>query len=196
MSFFDKLKKKAEQTAQGLMEDVQDKVLSNSKEETIDIADIPTTLEDFKNMNTTNFKDANSIAALTVVALCVYLVSSNLSIEMLNYLKGPRPLSAYEIQFLRDRFRDSDYLALSFFEGATPENNYEPSMPLKIKVYTTPHSEDLIKEGYIQLFLQSGGADSKRGVKLRQKESTGEWFLWEYFLLPDIRKPDEKDPWA
>ena len=34
-------------------------------------------------------------------------------------------------------------------------------------------------------------------MKLRQKGSTGEWFLWEYSsVLSGIRIPAAEDPWA
>ena len=36
-----------------------------------------------------------------------------------------------------------------------------------------------------------------RPIKLRQKPSTGEWFLWEYSSpLSGIRTPAAQDPWA
>ena len=41
------------------------------------------------------------------------------------------------------------------------------------------------------------GADSPRPMKLRQKASTGEWFLWEYSsILSGIRIPAAEDPWS
>ncbi len=200
MGFFDKLKKEMGKNVKDAVGNIADNQNSDGLARAtctkVDISSMPATLDQFKSMDGADFKDPNKVVALTVVALCIYPLNKDLSIEMLNYLKGPRPLSNYEIQFLSDRFRDKKYLAASYFEGATPENEYEPSEPLEIKVYKTSHSEDLIGEGYLQLFLKSGGADSARGVKLRQKESTGEWFLWEYHLLPDIRKPKSADPWA
>ncbi len=34
-------------------------------------------------------------------------------------------------------------------------------------------------------------------MKLRQKASTGQWFLWEYSsILSGIRIPAAQDPWA
>lgn len=51
-------------------------------------------------------------------------------------------------------------------------------------------------EGYVRLDIKSSGADSPRQVKLRLKPSTGQWFLWEQYLLSDIRIPVEEDPWA
>ena len=41
--------------------------------------------------------------------------------------------------------------------------------------------------------VKSGGADSPRQVVLRSKPSTGQWFLWDQFLLSGIRKPKSQD---
>ena len=45
-------------------------------------------------------------AALTVCALCAYGADKNIGLEMLNWLRGPRPMNGQEISFLNDRFRD------------------------------------------------------------------------------------------
>ena len=105
-------------------------------------------------------------------------------------------LSEYEKQFLADRFRDKDYVPRSYFSGATPENNYEPSEPYTLTFFENPYSRENFSEGYLTLHIKSGGADSARQIKLRTKPSTGQWFLWEQFLLSDIRKPAAADPWA
>ena len=44
-------------------------------------------------------------AALTVCALCAYGADKNIGKEMLNWLRGPRPLNGQGISFLNDRFR-------------------------------------------------------------------------------------------
>ena len=46
-----------------------------------------------------------------------------------------------------------------------------------------------------ELYLQSGGADSPRAVQLRHAKD-GKWYLWEQFLLADIRQPERADPWG
>ncbi len=170
--------------------------LAFARSERISLGEIPTSVAALARMDGADLRDPNKVVALTVAALCLYPIDKENSIAMLNFLKGPRPLSNYEIQFLADRFRGKDYLAASYLDGATPQNNYEPKMPLTVVVYETGHSKDQIDEGYLQLFLKSGGADSGRSVKLRHKPSTGQWFLWEYHILPDIRKPVAEDPWA
>ncbi len=188
MTFFDKLKQNFTNSTEALGENKNGKT-------SISISKMPTTTSELKEL-AGDFKDPFKLSALTVVALCMYSVDRELCIEMLNFLKGPTDLSNYEKQFLRDRLVGKEYVPVSYFDGATPENNYEPTEPLVISVYETSTSMDLIGEGYIQLFLKSGGADSKRAIRLRQKTSTGQWFLWEQYLLPDIRKPQNLDPFA
>ena len=112
---------------------------------------------------------------------------------MLNYLRGPRPLSGMDKQFISDRFMDKDYVPRSYFAGATPENDYRPSMPLTVSVSENPHSYEA--QGYAKLFIPSGGADNPRPVQLREAKD-GKWYLWEQFLLPDIRQPESFNPWA
>ena len=74
-----------------------------------------------------------------------------------------------------------------------PENNYTPDEPFTLTLYTNPYSDD--NEGYMKLFIDSGGADNARSIVLRMR-GDGKWFLWEEFLLPDIRPPKSADPWA
>jgi len=132
-------------------------------------------------------------AALTVLALCRYVQDAPSGIDLLNHIKGPQPLSPYEQQFLRDRLRDKAYLPLSYFAGATPQNNYTPSLPLTLTVMEDPYS--YAEAGYAKLLVRSAGADQPRPIKLRAKGQTA-WFLWEQFLLSDIRQPVADDPWA
>lgn len=132
-------------------------------------------------------------AALTVLALCFYPQDRDAALEMLDYLRGPRPLTPYDRQFIRDRFMDHDYVARSYFRGATPANDYQPAQPYTVVVSENPYSYQ--NEGYAKLYLQSAGADSPRAVDLRKK-GDGSWLLWEQFLLSDIRMPVKDDPWA
>lgn len=131
-------------------------------------------------------------AALTVAALCRYEKDPNATVDMLNALKGPRPLSNYEIQFLRDRLSGKGYKPFSFFQGATPANNYTPTLPYTITIRDDPYSYQ--NDGYAKLQLQSFGADNPRQVTLRRKGN--QWMLWDQMLLSDIRTPAKDDPWA
>lgn len=157
---------------------------------------IPTDLAQLKQLPEAALTRPEHTAALAIAALCVYPVNRDAAVEMLTYLQGPKGLSAYEKQFLADRFRDKDYVPRSYFLGARPENNYEPAQPYTLELFENPYSRDQLYEGYLTLHIRSGGADSPRQIKLRNKPSTGQWFLWEQFLLSNIRKPVAADPWA
>lgn len=138
--------------------------------------------------------DPFATAALTAIILCNYKNDPNATVEMLNVLKGPDPMSTYEIQFLKDRLVGKEYKPYSFFAGATVENNYTPSTPYTITIFDNPYSYQ--EENWATLHIQSAGADAPRQIKLRKKPSTGEWFLVEQLLLSDIRTPVALDPWA
>ena len=138
--------------------------------------------------------DPFETVAQVVAVLCNYKNDVASTIEMLKVLKGPAGVSEFEKQFLHDRLGGKEYKPYSFFDGATPENNYTPTMPLSITVTDNPYSYQ--EENYANLFVRSSGADSERSIKLRKKPSTGEWFMIDNFILSDIRIPTEQDPWA
>lgn len=160
--------------------------------QTFTFSNLPQNLAQLQAVPEAGLQSPFQTAALTVLALCVYAKDRENGRQMLDFLKGPQPLSPYELQFLADRFRDKDYVPRSYFAGSTPENDYTPSAPYQITVSDNPYSYQ--QDGYAVLYLKSGGADSERSVKLRRKGD--QWFLWEQFLLPDIRKPKALDPWA
>ena len=147
---------------------------------------LPRTLEELKE----------EVAALTVAALALYPENPAETEKMLDFLRGPRPLNGIDKQFIRDRFRGKEYLMRSYFSGAFPENNYTPEQPYRIVISENPYSRSQIGEGYLTLYVLCNGADSPRPLKLRNKPSTGQWFLWEQQLLTGIRIPVEADPWA
>ena len=159
---------------------------------------LPSDVSQLQALPEASLNDPFAVASLVVLAFCEYSNNKDAAIAMLNFLKGPESLSPRDIQFIRDRFMDgNDYIARSYFKGATPANNYEPNKPYTIEVEENPYSRDQFSEGYLKLFLKSGGADSPREIKLRHKPSTDQWFLWSYEgLLSGIRIPAAKDAWA
>jgi len=132
-------------------------------------------------------------AALTVCALCAYAVDKTAGTEMLDWLRGPRPLSNYDISFLNDRFRDGRHVPYSYFEGAVPDNDYTPKKPYTVTVTAGPYAD--ANPGYKKLHIRSGGADNPREIVLRQL-GNGIWCLWDQFLMVGIRTPKSQDPWA
>ena len=191
MSIFDKLKKGAgtvlESAAQGVSS-------LGSKKETFTFAALPESLAQMQSLPEASLDDPYKTAALTVCAICAYAADKGIGTEMLNWLRGPRPLGAHDISFLDDRFRDGKtYVPFSYFKGATPENDYTPEQPFTITIESNPHSD--ANPGYKKLFVKSSGADNPREIVLRQK-GDGTWLLWEQVILVGIREPKSADPWA
>lgn len=155
---------------------------------------LPKTLEMFCELKEADLKEPHETVALLVTALCMWADNQDVAIEMINYLKGPDKLSVREVQFINDRLKDKKYLPYSYFIGSSPDNEYTPTKPYTINVESTPKSFD--EAGYARLYLQSSGADSVRPVMLRQKQSTGQWFMVDQMLLSEIRKPSLEDPWS
>ena len=154
---------------------------------------LPESVAELQAMPESALTDPFATAALTAAALCHYEADAEETHKMLDFLKGPRPLSPFEKQFLRDRLVGKAYVPRSYFAGTSPENNYEPTLPYTITVEENPYSYQ--NEGYATLWIKSSGADTPRQVQMRHAKD-GRWYLWENFLLPDIRIPASEDPWA
>ena len=162
---------------------------------------LPRNLDELKALPGADLTDPYAVAALTLAALTRYGDNSADCIKMLNYLKGPEPISGYEAQFIRERLQGKTYKPFSYFHGATPQNNYTPSRPYKITVDSNQYSNqysfttDGSGHEWCTLWVTSGGADNPRSIKLRKKGSTGQWFLNDIQCLSDIRTPAAYDPW-
>lgn len=200
MALFDNFAKKAAEAAASA---VKQAVGNTTKKVTFSA--LPTTVEEMKAMPEFTLKDPYVVAGLTLLALNAYPVNPEQCFAMLDVLKGPVPLSNADKSFVKDRFSDKDYVPRSYFEGATPENDYTPAEfkdekgndCVAVTVKENPYSRD--NEGYLRLMLKSGGADSERPLTLRNKPSTGEWFVFSdsfYGLLAGIRAPKSANPWA
>lgn len=162
--------------------------------ESFTFAVLPDSLSQLQAMPEASLDSAFKTAALTIAVLCAYEKNPDACIEMLNFLKGPAEVSAYEKGFIKERLTGKYYKTFSFFEGATPANGYKPNVPYVIRVSENPYSFD--EENWATLYVTSGGADNPRPIKLRKKPSTGQWFVNDIQCLADIRVPAEEDPWA
>ena len=187
MGIFDKLKNSASAAINSAVSNL------GNKSETFTFTALPESLAEMQALPEAALASPFATAALTVCALCVYAADKSIGTEMLNFLRGPRPLSNHDISFLNDRFSDGHHVPFSYFKGAVPANNYTPDTPFTITVTSGPYSD--ANEGYKKLYIKSGGADSPREIVLR-KLGDGRWMLWDQFLLVSIRKPKSDDPWA
>lgn len=189
MGIFDKLKRSAMDTV------IAAATSNGSKSETFTFTALPKSLAELQVLPEAALDTPFQTAALTVLALCAYAEDRNTGIEMLNWLRGPRPLSGQDISFLNDRFRGGkNYLPFTYFAGSTADNNYTSTRPYTIRIESNHVSGE--EQGYMKLFIPCGGADTPRPIKLRQRGSDGKWFLWEQYLLTGVRTPKAADPWA
>lgn len=197
MGIFDKLKNTAEKTIKDVTGDALQSAAKTalSKKETFTFTSLPESLEEMQNLPEASLETPYQTAALTVLALCAYAAEREIGTQMLNWLRGPRPLNGQEISFLNDRFRDGKtYLPFTYFVGAKPDNNYTPDEPYEIIVESNHTSA--AEDGYMKLYIPCGGADAPRPIKLRQRGSDKKWFLWEQYLLTGVQTPKAADPWA
>lgn len=135
---------------------------------TFTFQELPESLAQMQALPEASLDTPFKTAALTVCALCAYGADKNIGKEMLNWLRGPRPLNGQDISFLNDRFRDGkSYIPFSYFVGASPENGYTPRQPFTLLVGSNHTSN--VEEGYCKLFIPCGGADDPRPIKLRRK---------------------------
>ena len=190
MGIFDKLKSTTNTNQASTVD-------KSSRSETFTFAALPESLAELQALPEASLDSPFKAAALTVLAICAYVADQQIGLEMLDYLRGPRPLSAYDKSFLKDRLMDKNnqFIPFSYFKGAKPENDYTPSEPLTLVISSNSYSfKDEEGAHYATLQLTSGGADSPRPVTLRQKGN--QWMLWEQQLFVGIRKARSLDEWA
>ena len=130
---------------------------------------IPATLAQFAALPQAAMGSPFETAAMFVLALGLYKVDRNICITMINHLKGPHPLNQHDISFLNDRMAQNGkhaFIAESYLNGATPQNDYTPTEPYTVAVSDGPYSYQ--EQGYAALNILSGGADNPRPIKMRQ----------------------------
>ena len=72
-------------------------------ETTFTFPSVPKNVEELKALPESDLSTPFKTCALTMLVLMNYENNTQATIDMLNFLKGPAPMSNFEIQFLRDR---------------------------------------------------------------------------------------------
>ena len=196
MGLFDSISRSVGQQASNAVGNAVNQAVNSAqrKSETFTFTTIPKNVAELQALPESDLSTPFKTCALTMLVLLNYEENTQATIDMLNFLKGPAPMSPYEMQFLKDRLAGKGYVVRSFFKGSSPQNNYIPAEPLVITVYDNPYSYP--EAGWATLHMDSTGADSPRQIKCRLKPSTNQWFMVENFALSDIRIPVAADPWA
>lgn len=152
---------------------------------------LPTQVEQLQH--SLDFTDEYQVAATLIAVLAHYEIDPEQTLLMLDYIDGPNEIGNVDKSQMKEQFAQYPYVCRSYFEGTSVENNYSCDS-YAVKVSENPYSRT--EANYVTLRVQSSGADSSRGIGLRQKQSTGEWFADNYLgILAGIRKPAEADPW-
>ena len=81
---------------------------------------LPATLAEFQALPRSTPEE---VCAGFLCALNLYTKSPNDGVAAMDLLRGPRPMTPYDSQFLRDRLRGKEYLPLAYFDGATPSGS-------------------------------------------------------------------------
>lgn len=144
---------------------------------------IPLTFEQFLDQPENDLSKPENTCALFLLALNSYIKDKEAGIAAINTLRGPRPLSNYDIQFSSDRLRDKPYLPLAYFEGATPQNNYTPVKPYTRSVLSRPTATGLPERLHAIVC-----EDQRRGFSKKNKTAPGERKLVPLgiFQYPDV----------
>lgn len=147
MSIFDKLKSTAGQAVNAAAQSL------GSKRERFTFAALPESLAEMQALPEASLDTPFKTAALTVLALCAYAADKSIGTEMLNWLRGPRPLNGQEISFLNDRFRDGKtYACYSSFLSLL---SLFPTTEKKLFCRTYPKEKRCNLKKRLQRFLKS-----------------------------------------
>lgn len=77
----------------------------------------PAGIAEFKASAQMGLSAPENTCALFLCALELYIKNDE-GVEAMNMLRGPRPMTPYDVQFLRGR----EYLPRAYFNGATPQS--------------------------------------------------------------------------
>jgi hypothetical protein len=155
---------------------------------------IPTVDEDITGIEE-YLKEPSFAPAFLALTMCGYKTNKEFCFKVLDILNGPKDINGFDRSYYEDRFMDGKYYKpYSYFDGATPENNYTPDEPYVVHVYEDPNG--IKDEGYKSFLMKSSGSDSKRKVTVRLKPSISSWFIVDEMLFADIRIPKKDDDWA
>ncbi len=160
---------------------------------TVEMSKLPESVDELKELEN-YLKEPAFAPAMLVALMCHYKDNVEETIEMLDFINGPEEITPYKKTYYKERFIDGKtYKPFSYFEGASVDNDYTPSEPLRLFVKDNPRgpSEDDRKS----FFMKSNGADNMRPVSVRLKKSTGYLYLNDEALSADIRVPKSKDEW-
>jgi hypothetical protein len=134
----------------------------------VTITHFPTTIEEFADMVDQIGTTPQGAVAMELVAMEVYRRNQSVGLECLKLVNTESNMNSLR-RHLPDKLRGTDsyarpYLVAAFFQGANPENGYNPSYPYVVKVKTNPNrpyeESNMLKGTVIHLMVYSDGYDT------------------------------------
>ncbi|MCG6142419.1 DUF6935 domain-containing protein [Leptospira mtsangambouensis] len=146
----------------------------------------PTSLEEFKSLQSSVATTPEGGVALLVLAISLYgknqelgTKAVTLSVLSKNRQKSTKPTAVDGMdlgngdKYLLGQLDKYKMLSNGYWKGAEPSNGYTASLPLTVETYTNPYSGEE-SSGKIKLFVATRGASSFRPVTM-EKDSDGLW---------------------
>ncbi|XDD56083.1 hypothetical protein AB3N62_18520 [Leptospira sp. WS4.C2] len=152
----------------------------------VSISSEPTTIEEFKSLQSAIATTPEGGAAMLVLAISLYGKNQDLgtkavilSVLSKNRQKSTKPSAVDGMdlggsdKYLLGQLDKYKMLSNGYWKGAEPSNGYTPNLPLTVETYTNPYSGDE-STGKLKLFVATRGASSFRPVSV-EKDSDGLW---------------------
>jgi hypothetical protein len=172
----------------------------------IKVDSLPGSVEEFLVLRDRLATTPEGGAAVFVVALLKYAEDQALGEQFLtvaidgkwlvdrpNGYKGRAPGPRY-MQALRERIAGKPYVARSYVQGSSPENNYAVAAPFTIKILEqsgdkSANAKARSDNGLVKLFVYSTGADRPRPLQVNQNDK-GLWKAYNWGSLEaGVRPP-------
>lgn len=166
---------------------------------------IPASVDDFVSWRDSVATTPEGGAAVFVMALLKYSEDQKLGQHFLTVAidaqwltnkadgyKGKAPLPRY-LQALKERIAGRPYVARSYLQGTSPENNYSAQFPATLKILEqsrdqASNARNRNGSGSVKLFVYSSGADSPRPIELRRNDK-GLWKAYNWSSLESGVRP-------
>jgi len=144
----------------------------------------PSNIDEFRQMRDSLAKSAEGGAAMFLLALKIYTENQDLGRKCLvltvtrSHLSTGNDYKGYSVShadmvWIDNQLGKDNSIPRAYIKGASPDNNYQVSLPYVYKFYTNKYSGNR-SSGVIKLFVQCYGADSDRPITM-VKNNRGLW---------------------
>ena len=165
-----------------------------SESKLVQIASVPTSIEEFLALRTEVATTPEGGAVMMVTALMVYAGDTEtgrqcltVAVDQSRLMDGPkgykgRQLSNNNLQRIDLQIRGKEYTPNSYVQGTSPQNGYQlPNPPYSFACSSNPYSGDA-SSGTYKVFVTTSGAPTPRPVTVKVNDK-GIWKASEWSSL-------------